>query len=303
MLRPSNSIRWILPVLVVLSLAGCSRDPNVRKAKFLSSGMDYARTGKYAEAVVQFHNAIDIDPKLAPAHFELARAYLHLNAGTEAIREFQQGLVLDPANSQAKLELAPLLVALKQYDQAEALVHEVLTADPKNARAHAILGQRYLEAQDFPRAIHETQTAIELEPRIEYYAALGALHLATGKPSDAENDYKSAVALAPKSVQAHVYLGEFYFSQRRMDQAATEMRTGAALDPHAVSPRVFLGRIYAATGKLDDAEKTLRNSRGLLRTTRKHTGRSGISTFRAVSRKRPSKSSVPCLRRNPRTAP
>ena len=150
MLRPSNSIRWILPVLVVLSLAGCSRDPNVRKAKFLSSGMDYARTGKYAEAVVQFHNAIDIDPKLAPAHFELARAYLHLNAGTEAIREFQQGLVLDPANSQAKLELAPLLVALKQYDQAEALVHEVLTADPKNERAHAILGQRYSKPRIFP---------------------------------------------------------------------------------------------------------------------------------------------------------
>jgi len=94
--------------------------------------------------------------------------------------------------------------------------------------------------------------------RADYYAALGALKLASGDASAAEAAYKNAIARDPKSDQAHVALGQFYFSQRRTAEAAAEMRAGAELDAHAVPPRVFLGRIYAETGKLDDAEKTFK---------------------------------------------
>jgi len=88
MLSSRSSLRSIVLVLGVFSLAGCAGDPNVRKAKYFTSGRDYAAKGKYAEAVVQFRNAIDIDPKFAGAHVELARAYLNLNARADAVREF-----------------------------------------------------------------------------------------------------------------------------------------------------------------------------------------------------------------------
>ena len=95
-------VRWTVAVLVVLSLAGCSTDPNVRKTKYLGSGKDYARRGKYSEAVVQFRNAIDIDPKFAAAHLELARTYLALNSRSDAVHEFLQDLALEPGNSAVK---------------------------------------------------------------------------------------------------------------------------------------------------------------------------------------------------------
>src|SRR5580693_2296703 len=115
-------VRWTVAVLVVLSLAGCSTNPNVRKTKYLSSGKDYARHGKYSEAVIQFRNAIDIDPKFAAAHLELARAYLNLNNRSDAVREFQQDLALEPGNTAVKLELAPLLIQRRDA-QAGTLIH------------------------------------------------------------------------------------------------------------------------------------------------------------------------------------
>jgi hypothetical protein len=40
---------------------GCSRDPNVRKQKYLESGERYYEKGKYREAAIQYENAIQVD--------------------------------------------------------------------------------------------------------------------------------------------------------------------------------------------------------------------------------------------------
>ena len=222
-------LRASLTLLALFALAGCS-NPNVRKDKYLKSGKDYIAHGRYEEAVVQLRNAIDVDPKFAAAHLELARAYLNLNSRREAFRELQQVLVLDPQNREAKLELAPLLIAGREYDKADALIREVLKDDPRNSQAHAILARRYTETKNLPNAVREIQAAIEIEPRPEYYSALGALDLASGNASEAEAAYKNATARDPKSVQAHVALGQFYFSQRRISRRgggdAYRVRTG-----------------------------------------------------------------------------
>jgi Tfp pilus assembly protein PilF len=49
-------------------LAGCSRDPNVRKQKYLESGQCYFEKAKYREAAIQYSNAIQVDPRFADAH-------------------------------------------------------------------------------------------------------------------------------------------------------------------------------------------------------------------------------------------
>lgn len=69
--------RWlVLAVLVGLTaglLAGCSRDPNVRKQKYFESGTRYFEAGKYREAAIQYLNAVQVDPAYAEAHYQLAQ--------------------------------------------------------------------------------------------------------------------------------------------------------------------------------------------------------------------------------------
>ena len=60
----------IFRALVILGflaafVTGCSRDPNVRKQKYLESGERYFAKGKYREAAIQFANAVQIDPQFA----------------------------------------------------------------------------------------------------------------------------------------------------------------------------------------------------------------------------------------------
>ena len=46
------------------------------KKKYLDKGMGYFQSGKYDEAVIEYKNAIKIDPQYADAHYRLAQSLL-----------------------------------------------------------------------------------------------------------------------------------------------------------------------------------------------------------------------------------
>ena len=47
----------------------CNSDPKEKKAKHLEKGETYLAGSKYKEAVIEFKNAVQIDPKDAQAHY------------------------------------------------------------------------------------------------------------------------------------------------------------------------------------------------------------------------------------------
>ena len=132
--------------LLLVFLGGCSTDPNKQKLKYL-------KQNKLQEAVVQFRNAIQVDPRFAEAHYQLARAYLGLKNPEAAYRELMVTVTLAPQNSEAQLQLAALLIGARRYNQAQATAKKILTLDRGNVRAHEILGETYTLTRDFPNAI------------------------------------------------------------------------------------------------------------------------------------------------------
>ena len=236
--------------------AGCSSDPNQRKLNYLKGGEKYLQVGKYREAVIEFRNALQIDPRFAEAHYQLGRAYLELKDPKSAYRELNSAVALDPNHRDAQLELAAMFVAVRQYQQAQTILEKVLGADPKNIRAHMILAEKYTATRELPKAIAELKTLNELDPhRVEGYGALGAVYLAAGQVPEAEAAYQKAIDENPRAVQARVAMAEFYLSRGKPGDAGAALRAGCDLDAHAVLPRILLARLYVTTGRLDDAEK------------------------------------------------
>src|SRR4029077_11862499 len=70
---------WSFNITLFLTaclVAGCSRDPQVRKKKFLDKGNAYFDKGQYREAIIEYQNAIQIDSKYADAYYHLAQALM-----------------------------------------------------------------------------------------------------------------------------------------------------------------------------------------------------------------------------------
>src|SRR5271154_3822870 len=179
---------------VTLFFLGCSRDPNVRKQKYLESGQRYYDNGKYLEAAIQFSNAIQIDNRFAPAHYQLAQTLLKLQQWTPAYQELSRTLEINPQNYQAHIDIANLLIAGRDLKQAQEHTDLLLQKQPNNPQVHAAVANLLAAQGNVPGAIDELQKAIALGPDLwESYLSLALLQLRVNQPEAAEVNLRKAV--------------------------------------------------------------------------------------------------------------
>ncbi len=69
--------------------AGCSTDPERAKVEYVKSGDRYAEQKQYGEAIVQYRNALQQDPKYGEAHYKLAQAFEHVGQIRSAGQEYR----------------------------------------------------------------------------------------------------------------------------------------------------------------------------------------------------------------------
>src|SRR5262249_51026110 len=97
-----------IAVPVCLILTGCFRDPNARKQRFVADGDRYTTQQKYAEALITYGRALQIDSKSPEVHYKVAKCHLKLSNWALAFRELQRTIELDPQNWSAQLDLGAL---------------------------------------------------------------------------------------------------------------------------------------------------------------------------------------------------
>jgi tetratricopeptide (TPR) repeat protein len=259
-----------LRLLVVLPLlfAGCSRDPNVRKQKYLESGERYFAKAEYPAASIQFRNALQVDPQFSAAHYQLARTYLKVREWDNAFQELQRTIELEPQNFPARLDLANLLLAAAQLKPAQEQLDLLLTRQPDNADVdfgadvHLAEGNLLAAERQLPDAIKEIQRAISADPqRADSYLGLAELQLRNNQPDAAEANFKKSAELSPKAINAQLALGGYYQSRQRFTEAEQQFVHASEVDRQDPNPRIALARLYLAEGKKKDAEEFLRRSK------------------------------------------
>lgn len=244
--------------LIAALLSGCSSDPIVRKHKFFESGQRYAEQDKFKEAVVEFTNAIKVDPNYAEAHLQLAEAYLQLHDGDRAFRELSLTVELQPENYRAQLELTNLLIVNHQFQPAAQQLDVLLQKHPNDPAVHTTQSSLLAAQGNIPGAIAEMEKTVALSPnRWEAYLSLAVLQSSNNQPEAAESNFKKVIDLKPKAMHARLLLGNYYQAHNRFPEAEEQFQAATALDPASAGPRAALARVYLAEGRKADAEQLL----------------------------------------------
>ena len=256
------SLRRVLVYLLFSCLIGgflgCERNPNVRKQKFLESGNRYFAKEEFPAAVVEFSNALQVDPNFAPAHSQLAECYLKMQRFPDAYRELQRTVELDPENRKASLDLGLILIASHNYDQAHSLVEKMLQNDPNSPDAHLLFSELYRVQGKSDLALQQIQQAIALDPnRAQLYVQLGTLQRGAGSVQAAESSFQKGLQLDPKFAPAIEALAALYESTGRWTDAETQMRSATQVDPNRVELRKSLAMLYYSQKRSDEAEQIM----------------------------------------------
>ncbi|MCC6643031.1 MAG: tetratricopeptide repeat protein, partial [Deltaproteobacteria bacterium] len=72
--RRLASLCAVLALAMGGSLLGACQSQETKISEHQERGEQYAKDGKYAEAVIEFKNVLQLDPNQAKAHYGLAKA-------------------------------------------------------------------------------------------------------------------------------------------------------------------------------------------------------------------------------------
>lgn len=143
---------------------------NLRKRMLVNKQLDEGNRlyliGRYAEALLWYQKAIQLDPRRASAYVGLGNTSRAMAKDAEAESWYQKAIELDPAFAEAYIGLGNIFGGRKMYDQAEAEFRKALMLDPNHAMAHSNLGANLMSQKRYPEAEAELKKALSIDPTL-----------------------------------------------------------------------------------------------------------------------------------------
>jgi TolB-like protein/DNA-binding winged helix-turn-helix (wHTH) protein/Flp pilus assembly protein TadD len=156
------------------------------------------------------------------------------------------------------------------FEQAIENLSNAVAIDPKYAAAYAQLATAYNLMGQYTwmnaksarsQALAAAEQALSLDPsQAQAHAALGfSLWYYDWNPAKAETELRRAIALDPRSVEAHYDYEQVLMTDGRFPEAEEQMREALEVDPRSLILRTNLGWLYEFEGRLPEAIRQMQS--------------------------------------------
>lgn len=265
-------------------------DPNV-VAAHANLGVVLVSLGRYDEAITQYHIALAEAPGDPGLRLNLGLAYYKKADFAGAAAQFAALHRVNPADVRIATLLSNSLVPLGLANQAAALLEPLEKDNADNLDLEWALGnaliqtgrtldglQRVQKVADkgndpeayrvaanlsigltlFDQARRDAEAVLRLNPNAaKAHVVLGMIDDFAGNEKDAQEEYKKALQIDPKDIQARLQLANAFLVERKLDEARQEVDRALATEPNSLVARYELARIERAEGNLQAALKDL----------------------------------------------
>jgi protein O-GlcNAc transferase len=175
-----------IAVAVLLRVPARAQDASAA----LGEGLEQLRQARFEAAADSFRRAVDLDPSLRIAQYDLAICYFAEGQFEKAEKAFERTLQFSPDNLFAQYYLAR--ISLIQNRLAEAISSfERLTRHGPVADEYYYLGSAYWQKGDLLAAVQALKRAAELKPadsRVHYL--LARVYRREGNTAEAEEELR-----------------------------------------------------------------------------------------------------------------
>jgi tetratricopeptide (TPR) repeat protein len=218
-------------------------------------GLAQLNVGEFRSAINDFGEAININPKFAPAYNGRGNAYTKIKQFEPAIEDFTNAVGIAPGFVDAYINRAEVLVVekgdldggIRDYDKA-------INLDPKNWKAYSARGDALRLKGDLDRAMADHEEAIRLNPNDpESYGNRALTWKAKGDLDRAIADYDYAILLNPNYAPAYAGRGEILRLKGNLDLSLIDLDKAVSLNPKSSASLYHRGETLRESGALDKA--------------------------------------------------
>ena len=224
-------------------------DPDLKWARYNLASI-YARRGEYGRAGAVLRDFIRRYPDQARAKTALGNVYLQTHRYAEAIRIYQQLLAepdADVADLQGRIGYA--YTQAGQLERAAEAYGALVTARPDSLQARFQLGQLYeqLERPMAARAEYQ-QILMRDSTRADVRHELARALFFADRPEEARGHLERAVAADPLAVDTRLLLAAQYIVERRALEAMDQVQAILSVDPQHQQANRLVGHLHMVLG-------------------------------------------------------
>ena len=213
-----------------------------------SLGIALAARGQVGEAIQQYHQALELEPRYPEAHNNLGVALESQGQVAQAIEQYQQALEFSPTFAEAHYNLGTMLASRGQVAEAIEHYRQALESDPGLAKVHNNLGVMLVSRGQVADAVQHYRQAIKLEPSYaKAHCNLGLALASQGQMAEAIEQYRLALKANPDLVEAHYNLGVALESQGQVAEAIEQYHQALRLKPDLAEAREKLNAALCRT--------------------------------------------------------
>ena len=250
----------VLKLLVVLfciattAITGCSSN-NEKVAAFISRGDQLFIAGESDKAILEYKNALQIDPHNSGAKMALGKVFKEKHQAKKAFSYFSEAVETDPDLDEARIELASLYAKARLGDKALEMLKEIKSYENFEPGYSIIKAQAYISDSKFKKAVDVLKIIPGYESNGEALGLLSICRKELGQYNEMKETVNIWRKLAPGVTTSYVFMARFAKEQGDHDQVAKEINSmiNVGLDNHDIG--LFGAKMLERFGLTAEAEK------------------------------------------------
>lgn len=237
------------------------RDPSNYVAWF-DLGFLENKVGKVDESIAAYRKSVEAKPNVFESNLNLG-LQLAKTDQPDAEKFLRDATQLKPTSNVAEgragawISLALVLEKTKP-EEAIAAYRQASVLVPHDPEPHLAAGLLLENENKFSDAETEYKQALALDPKSDALTGLANIYMRGHRFVEAEEYLRKLVASQPGNAAAHVQLGRVLAAEGKNDAAAAELEAGMKLAPADASVQRDLADIYLAAGKNEQADAAYR---------------------------------------------
>ena len=233
--------------------AALDADPNVAEAEY-NLGVISERQGNTKEAISHYQAALKKKPTLRQASENLA--VIAQNAGdiAGAVALYQGILKVFPDDGSSRARLAEIYRQTGDHEKAMEFARAALMREPQSVTAYKVMMRSYLERKQLAMAKLVALRAMKIDQNDpELHHTIGLILLQEEKKDGARGSFKRAIEVRADYVPAHVMMAQLALEVEDYPAAEEHLRRILQADSKNAAAHLNLGIAYKGQGQLDKA--------------------------------------------------
>ena len=203
-------------------LLACTSKEN-RVEEFISDGQKYMQKGEYKKAIVEFKNAIQLDPKNPKALLFLGKAYLAIKEFRKAYSSFLEAIEIDPNYDDARVELASLLVFARQPDKAFEHLEKVKDPEKYEPRISIIKARAFIIKENYKKAVDILLKAKDFDKNKQIQMLLCLCYKKLGDFNKMTECIKRWRDIDKKDPGSYIFMAQYWLQKGEKEKALKEL--------------------------------------------------------------------------------